>query len=120
MGRRRPRNTSCLEPPFRQLTLDLLLQHRLGKVRAFHDCALKAGTPKIGAREIRAAQIGGFEIRGARVARRRAIGAPERERSVKQLIGRVVDTITGWARTQKYFASEEDLLAFSEVVVRGR
>jgi ribonucleoside-diphosphate reductase alpha chain len=29
------------------------------------------------------------------------IGTPERERSVKQLIGRVVDTITGWARTQK-------------------
>ena len=26
------------------------------------------------------------------------IGTPERERSVKQLIGRVVDTITGWAR----------------------
>ena len=32
------------------------------------------------------------------------IGAPERERSVKQLIGRVVDTITGWARSNKYFA----------------
>ena len=26
------------------------------------------------------------------------IGTPERERSVRQLIGRVVDTITGWAR----------------------
>ena len=42
------------------------------------------------------------------------IGAPERERSVKQLIGRVVDTITGWARTDRYFASEEDLQAFSD------
>ncbi len=42
------------------------------------------------------------------------IGAPERERSVKQLIGRVVDTITGWARTNKYFASEDDLQAFSD------
>ena len=41
------------------------------------------------------------------------IGSPERERSVKQLIGRVVDTITGWARTQKYFASEEALVSFS-------
>src|SRR5919198_4215205 len=40
------------------------------------------------------------------------IGTPERERSVKQLIGRVVDTITGWARTNKYFAGEEDLRAF--------
>jgi ribonucleoside-diphosphate reductase alpha chain len=42
------------------------------------------------------------------------IGTPERERSVKQLIGRVVDTITEWARTQQYFASEDDLQAFSD------
>src|SRR5215472_945502 len=42
------------------------------------------------------------------------IGTPERERSVKQLIGRVVDTITTWARTQKYFATEADLQAFSD------
>jgi len=42
------------------------------------------------------------------------IGAPERERSVKQLIGRVVDTITRWAREQAYFASEDDLQAFSD------
>jgi len=42
------------------------------------------------------------------------IGAPERERSVKQLIGRVVDTITAWAREDKYFASEADLSAFSD------
>ena len=42
------------------------------------------------------------------------IGSPERERSVKQLIGRVVDTITGWARTNNYFAREDDLQAFSD------
>ena len=42
------------------------------------------------------------------------IGSVERERSVKQLIGRVVDTITAWARADKYFASEEDLQAFSD------
>ena len=41
------------------------------------------------------------------------IGAPERERSVKQLIGRVVDTITRWAKEQKYFANEDSLQAFS-------
>src|SRR5688572_31047632 len=41
------------------------------------------------------------------------IGAPERERSVKQLIGRVVDTITYWAREQKYFASEDTLQSLS-------
>jgi ribonucleoside-diphosphate reductase alpha chain len=38
----------------------------------------------------------------------------ERERSVKQLIGRVVDTITGWAAKQNYFASDDDLQAFSD------
>ena len=42
------------------------------------------------------------------------IGSPDRERSVKQLIGRVVDTITAWARKQQYFASEDDLQAFSD------
>ena len=41
------------------------------------------------------------------------LGTPERERSVKQLIGRVVDTITGWARAQHYFASEDAVMAFS-------
>src|SRR6187401_3336616 len=41
------------------------------------------------------------------------IGAPERERSVRQLIGRVVDTITAWARVQNYFASEDALMSFS-------
>ena len=42
------------------------------------------------------------------------IGTPDRERSVRQLIGRVVTTITDWARTQKYFATDEDLRAFSD------
>src|SRR6266850_576270 len=37
------------------------------------------------------------------------MGAPERERSVKQLIGRVVDAITRWAREQKYFSTDEDV-----------
>ena len=41
------------------------------------------------------------------------IGMPDRERSVKQLIGRVVDTIHSWAAKQKYFATDEDLHAFS-------
>src|SRR5689334_22676906 len=42
------------------------------------------------------------------------IGTAERERSVKQLIGRVVTTITDWARSNKYFATDEDLQAFSD------
>jgi ribonucleoside-diphosphate reductase alpha chain len=45
---------------------------------------------------------------------RGTLGTPQRERSVKQLIGRVVDTITEWGRARKYFASEDDLLAFSD------
>src|SRR5437773_5181905 len=45
---------------------------------------------------------------------RGTLGTPERERSVKQLIGRVVTTITEWARSNKYFATEEDLQAFSD------
>ena len=40
------------------------------------------------------------------------IGSPDRERSVRQLIGRVVDTIGGWADRQRYFATTEDLQAF--------
>ena len=41
------------------------------------------------------------------------LGSPEREHSVRQLIGRVVDTITGWAERQRYFADAEALDAFS-------
>jgi ribonucleoside-diphosphate reductase alpha chain len=41
------------------------------------------------------------------------IGSPDRERSVRQLIGRVVDTITAWAREQQYFSSDDALAAFS-------
>jgi ribonucleoside-diphosphate reductase alpha chain len=45
---------------------------------------------------------------------RGTLGTPERERSVKQLIGRVVNTITSWARARGYFAGEDDLQAFSD------
>ncbi|HEY8869245.1 MAG TPA: LAGLIDADG family homing endonuclease, partial [Candidatus Limnocylindrales bacterium] len=40
------------------------------------------------------------------------VGTLERERSVKQLIDRVVNTIAAWAETQRYFATDEDLKAF--------
>src|SRR5256885_7953771 len=36
------------------------------------------------------------------------IGEPDRETSVRQLIGRVVRTITGWGREGGYFATEAD------------
>ncbi|MER3488156.1 MAG: vitamin B12-dependent ribonucleotide reductase, partial [Chloroflexota bacterium] len=40
------------------------------------------------------------------------IGTPERERSVKQLIDRVVNTLCGWAERQHYFATPDDLETF--------
>ena len=42
------------------------------------------------------------------------LGTPGRESSVRQLIGRVVDTITTWAESQDYFSSVEDLSSFSD------
>ncbi len=42
------------------------------------------------------------------------MGTPQRERSVRQLIGRVVRTIAGWGRAQGYFASEQDAQAFED------
>jgi ribonucleoside-diphosphate reductase alpha chain len=42
------------------------------------------------------------------------LGGEDRESSVRQLIGRVVDTITEWARSKHYFADESDLQAFSD------
>jgi ribonucleoside-diphosphate reductase alpha chain len=42
------------------------------------------------------------------------IGTPQRERSVKQLIGRVAKTIAGWGRAQGYFATETDAQSFED------
>ncbi len=40
------------------------------------------------------------------------IGTPDRERSVRQLIGRVADTVAAWGRGDGYFATEEDAQTF--------
>src|SRR4051812_48427072 len=40
------------------------------------------------------------------------MGSPERETSVKQMIGRVVDTIGGWGRDGGYFTTDEEADAF--------
>ncbi|HKP18234.1 MAG TPA: vitamin B12-dependent ribonucleotide reductase [Gaiellaceae bacterium] len=40
------------------------------------------------------------------------LATPERESSVKQMIGRVVDTIGGWGRTGGYFASDDEADTF--------
>jgi ribonucleoside-diphosphate reductase alpha chain len=42
------------------------------------------------------------------------IGTPERERSVRQLIGRVVGKIREWGEQGGYFASEEDAQAYAD------
>jgi ribonucleoside-diphosphate reductase alpha chain len=42
------------------------------------------------------------------------LGQPERESSVKQMIGRVAGTIAGWGREGGYFASDEDASAFED------
>ena len=40
------------------------------------------------------------------------LSSPERERSVRQMIGRVADTITGWGIADGYFADDEQADAF--------
>src|SRR4051812_33011600 len=40
------------------------------------------------------------------------LGSPERESSVKQMVGRVAGTIAGWGRELGYFSSDEDAEAF--------
>src|ERR687896_1978708 len=42
------------------------------------------------------------------------LGSPERETSVKQMIGRVVDTIGRWGRDGGYFADEDEAIAFED------
>jgi len=45
---------------------------------------------------------------------RGTLGTSERESSVRQLIGRVVDTIRGWGVKDRYFATEKDADVFSD------
>jgi ribonucleoside-diphosphate reductase alpha chain len=42
------------------------------------------------------------------------LGSPQREGSVKQIIGRVAGTIAAWGREGGYFATEEDAAAFED------
>ncbi len=45
---------------------------------------------------------------------RGTLGTSERESSVRQLIGRVVDTIRGWGVKDRYFATEKDADVFGD------
>ncbi|MDQ3122971.1 MAG: ribonucleoside-diphosphate reductase, partial [Actinomycetota bacterium] len=40
------------------------------------------------------------------------MSSPERERSVKQMVGRIVDTIGGWGREGGYFATDDEAEIF--------
>ncbi|MDQ3777453.1 MAG: hypothetical protein M3310_01090, partial [Actinomycetota bacterium] len=42
------------------------------------------------------------------------LGSPERESSVKQMIGRIVDTIGRWGREGGYFADEDEAQSFED------
>ncbi len=42
------------------------------------------------------------------------VGSPEREKSVRQLIGRVVKTAGSWGREGNYFAGEDDAVRFED------
>lgn len=42
------------------------------------------------------------------------LGTPQRESSVRQMIGRVVNTITTWGKQGNYFSSPDDAQAFSD------
>src|SRR5262245_25931504 len=44
---------------------------------------------------------------------RGVLGTPERERSVRQLISRVADTITNWGKKDGYFADDESARVFN-------
>ncbi|MCW5804232.1 MAG: vitamin B12-dependent ribonucleotide reductase [Deltaproteobacteria bacterium] len=48
---------------------------------------------------------------------RGTLGTPQREESVRQMIGRVADTIYGWGKTDGYFKSSEDAYAFRDELV---
>src|SRR6476661_582222 len=45
---------------------------------------------------------------------RGTLGTPERERSVKQMVARVANTIFGWGKDDGYFKSERDAFAFRD------
>jgi ribonucleoside-diphosphate reductase alpha chain len=48
---------------------------------------------------------------------RGTLGTPERERSVKQMIGRVADTIYKWGREGGYFKADKDAWSFRDELV---
>src|SRR5499427_197934 len=48
---------------------------------------------------------------------RGTLGTPTREESVRQMIGRVADTIYGWGKADGYFKTDQDAYAFRDELV---
>jgi ribonucleoside-diphosphate reductase alpha chain len=48
---------------------------------------------------------------------RGTLGTPQRERSVKQMLSRVADTIYGWGKADGYFKTAEDAVAFRDELI---
>jgi ribonucleoside-diphosphate reductase alpha chain len=48
---------------------------------------------------------------------RGTLGTPQRERSVKQMLSRVADTIYGWGKADGYFKTGDDALAFRDELI---
>ena len=48
---------------------------------------------------------------------RGTLGTPQREGSVRQMIGRVADTIYGWGKADGYFKTDQDAWAFRDELV---
>src|SRR3954471_1406781 len=79
--------------------------------------------------ELRTAEVGGFKQDDVEFPKtwsqnatnivaqkyfRGRMSSPERESSVKQMIGRVAGTIATWGREGGYFAGEDDAQAFED------
>src|SRR3954465_12419639 len=79
--------------------------------------------------ELRSAEVGGFKQEAVEFPTtwsqnatnivtqkyfRGRLDSPERESSVKQMIGRVAGTIANWGREGGYFATPEDADAFED------
>src|ERR671938_397019 len=66
------------------------------------------------AKEVQTQEIATDEVRNVVAQKyfRGRMSSPERESSVKQMIGRVVTTIGGWGRAGGYFASDDEAETF--------
>ena len=49
---------------------------------------------------------------------RGTLGTPERESSIRQIVGRVVNTLTDWGVKGRYFATNKDAIVFHEELTR--